>query len=241
MVDKLLLDLIQAFLMRALGIVALQLVLLAVSYLVGSIPSGYLFTRLFCGVDVRRHGSHNVGAINVFRVGGPKVGVLTLVADIGKGVLAVVAIWSLHQPDYVVAAAAFAVLVGHAFSFWLLLKDHKFSEGKCVATSLGVLIGLSICGVLPWWVPLALLGLWGAGLLLPKLVFGRWWMISPVTMTAAAAISVLVAVARPAGEYVLLGLAMSGLILVRHKNNIARLLAGTEPRIGEKRSAAGAA
>ncbi len=150
----------------------------------------------------------------------------------------VVAAWLLSQPDGVISAVAFAVLVGHAFSFWLLLKDRKFSEGKCVATSLGVLVGLSICGVLSWWVPLTLLALWISGLVLPRLLFGRWWMISPITMSAATAIAVLVALARPAREYVLLGCAMSALILVRHKNNIARLLSGTEPRIGEKRSTA---
>jgi len=217
---------------------AVDFLLIIGSYLLGSVPSGYLLTRVIRGVDVRQYGSHNVGAINVFRVGGLLVGCLTLVADIGKGVLPVVAVATLQRSEWTVALAGLAVLVGHAFSFWLYLKEHRFSEGKCVATSLGVLAALSLRGILPWWVPLALLAFWIGGLLLPKVLFGRWWMISPITMTSAAGISVLTLIARPAREFVLLGIAMSTLILIRHKNNIRRLLAGTEPRIGEKRSEA---
>ncbi len=65
-----------------LVIIAVQIALVLASYLIGSVPSGYLLARAFKGIDIRRHGSHNVGAINVFRVGGPIVGILTLVADI---------------------------------------------------------------------------------------------------------------------------------------------------------------
>jgi glycerol-3-phosphate acyltransferase PlsY len=219
----------------------LSLMLIVCGYLIGSIPSGYLLIRAFCGLDVRHYGSGNVGTINVVRVGGPIVGGLTLAADIAKGTLPVIAVWAMHQPGWLVASMAFALLVGHAFSFWLLITEGKFSEGKCVATSLGVLIGLSICSILPWWVPLALLAFWVGGLVIPKLLSGRWWIISPITMSAAVAIAVLVGLARPAMEYVFLGYAMSALILVRHKNNLARLFAGTEPRIGDKRRTANAA
>jgi glycerol-3-phosphate acyltransferase PlsY len=215
----------------------LPALLLLGSYLLGSVPFGLVFTRLARGVDVRQYGSHNVGAINVFRVGGTWLGLLTLLADAAKGAAAVLVAWALRQPDWLVAAAALAVMLGHAFSFWLFLRDRRFSEGKCVATSLGVLSGLAVSGALSWWVPAGLLAFWASGLVLPKLLTGRWWLISPITMTAAAGIAALILLDRAAPSYICLGVSMSLLILGRHKHNIERLLKGEEPRIGQKRPA----
>jgi len=211
--------------------------LLLGSYLLGSVPFGLVLTRLVHGVDVRRYGSHNVGAINVFRVGGAWLGLLTLLADAAKGAVAVLAAWALGQPDWLVAAAALAVMLGHAFSFWLFLRDRRFSEGKCVATSLGVLTGLAVSGALSWWVPAGLLAFWVGGLVLPRLLTGRWWLISPITMTAAAGITALILLDRAALSYICLGVCMSLLILARHKHNIERLLKGEEPRIGQQQPA----
>lgn len=205
------------------------------SYLLGSLPSGYLLIRAARGIDVRQYGSHNVGTINVWRVGGAWLGGMTLLADIGKGTAAVLVAWALNQPGWVIAAVGLAVLLGHAFSFWLFLRDRRFSEGKCVATSLGVLTGLAISGALSWWVPAGLLLFWIGGLLLPKLLTGRWWLISPVTMSAAAGITLAVVLDRARPSYICLATCMSLLILVRHKHNIERLLKGEEPRIGQRR------
>jgi len=212
-----------------------EALLLLGSYLLGSVPSGFLLVKAARGIDVRQHGSHNVGAINTFRVGGVRLGGLTLLADTAKGTVAVLAAWALNQPEWIIAAAATAVLLGHAFSFWLFLRDRRFSEGKCVATSLGVLTGLAISGALSWWVPVGLLGYWISGLLLPKLLTGRWWLISPITMSAAAGITFAVVLDRARLSYICLAIFMSLLILVRHKHNIERLLKGEEPRIGQRR------
>jgi glycerol-3-phosphate acyltransferase PlsY len=208
------------------------------AYVVGSVPSGYLLVRAFRGRDVRQYGSHNVGAINVFRVGGTKLGALTLIADIGKAVVVVLAAAAVTDRPWLIAASALAVLIGHAFSIWFLLREHRFSEGKSVASGLGVLLGLVIAGKLPWPVVATPLGVWAAGLLLPRLLTGRWWCISPATMAATLAIPVVVCATHPALPYQLLALLMSALILLRHKNNIRRLIAGTEPKLGEARVSA---
>lgn len=215
------------------------IVLIIAAYLLGSVPFGFVLVRVVRGIDVRQHGSNNIGAINVTRVGGPLLGALTLLVDTAKGTAAVFAAWSLSQPEWAIASVGLAVLLGHAYSFWLFLRDGRFSEGKCVATSLGVLSGLAIFGALSWWVPAGLLGFWISGLLLPKLLTGRWWLISPVTMTAAAGISAMVILDHASLSYICLGVCMSALILVRHKHNIERLLAGTEPRIGQTRQQLG--
>jgi glycerol-3-phosphate acyltransferase PlsY len=208
-------------------------VLLA-AYLVGSIPSGYLLIRAAKGVDVRRYGSHNVGAINVVRVGGPTLGLMTLCADVGKAAGTVFATRALALSASVIAAAAFLVMAGHAYSIWFLVTERRFSEGKSVASGLGVMLGLAGIGVLSWPLALAPLGVWLCGLLIPRLVTGRWWHISPATMLATITMPVAVWVAHPASSYLILAVAMATLILVRHKNNIRRLRNGTEPRLGER-------
>jgi len=206
--------------------------LLLGAYVVGSIPSGYVLVRVFRGLDVREYGSHNVGAINVFRVGGVKLGVLTLLADIGKAMLVVLVAGAVMDQAWLVAGTALAVLLGHAYSVWFYLKERRFSEGKSVASSLGVLTALVVLGELPWPVAVIPLGVWGAGLLLPKLLTGRWWCISPATMAAIVAVPVVTLAGRPSVAYGLLSLLLCALVLARHKNNIRRLRAGTEPRLG---------
>jgi len=206
---------------------------LAFSYLVGSVPSGYLFVRAVKGADVRAYGSHSLGAINVARVAGPWVGLATLSADAGKAVAVVLIVRALAMPAAVVAAAAFLVMAGHAFSLWFLLRDRRFAEGKSVACALGVMVGLALIVVLPWRLALAPLGIWVLGLLTPRLLSGRWLPISPVTMLATVCIPPAVWVAHPPSPYLYLSLGMAALILIRHKNNIKRLLAGTEPRLGQ--------
>ena len=207
------------------------LLLVLGAYLLGSVPSGYLLVRACRGVDVRAQGSHGIGAINVCRVGGLGLGVLTLLADTGKGTVAVLAARALTSDPWPICAAALAVLLGHAFSIWLLLKEGHFSEGKCVASALGVLLGLGLVGELPWSAVLAPVGVWGIGLLLPRVLTGRWWCVSPATIAATLAIPLAVHLAHPAPAYRLLAGLMAALILVRHKENLRRLRAGTEPGI----------
>jgi len=212
---------------------------LLLAYLVGSIPSGYLLVRAARGLDVRRYGSHNIGAINVVRVGGPWLGLATLCADVGKAAVVVFVTRALALPAGVIAAAAFLVMAGHAYSIWFLLREGRCAEGKSVACALGVMLGLAGIDALPWHLALAPLGVWAFALVGPRLVSGRWWYISPATMLATTAMPVAVWAAHPASPYLILAVAMAALILARHKHNIARLLSGTEPRLGERLAYAG--
>ncbi|MGC9318900.1 MAG: glycerol-3-phosphate acyltransferase [Armatimonadota bacterium] len=205
-----------------------------VAYLVGSIPSGYLIVRALRGVDVRDYGSKNVGAINVFRAGGRWLGIATLLADVGKAVGVVVVVGLLGLGPWVVCAAALSVMVGHALSAWFLLVEGRLSEGKSVACFLGVVVGLAWLGLVPWQVAAVPPALWVAGLAVPRLVTGRWWLISPVTMTAAVSVPVLVWLSGVGGAPLLLSVAMALLVLARHRSNIIRLWHGTEPRLGER-------
>lgn len=215
--------------------------LFPLAYLVGSIPSGYLLVRATRGLDVRDYGSHNVGATNVIRVGGVWLGLGTLLADLGKALGLVLLAAAVAPSPGIVAAAAFLALVGHAYSAWFWLRERRFSEGKSVASGLGGLIGLAVLGAWPWWVAAVPVGVWGIGLIGPRLVTGRWFWISPATMAATLSVPLTVWAAHPAAPYLALSAALAGLILVRHKNNIRRLRAGTEPRLGERPALAPAA
>jgi len=207
--------------------------LVVAGYLVGSIPFGYVLVRVARGDDVRRHGSHNVGAINVFRVGGKALGLLTLLLDSGKAFALVLlaSVWTA-QPA-VIAATAFSVVVGHAYSVWFLLREGRFSEGKSVACGLGILVALGALGAIPWLSALTPIGVWVTFLVGPRILTGRWWCISMATMAAVVSVPIAVWSAHPDALYLALSAGMSALIMVRHKNNIRRLLSGTEPRLSE--------
>ena len=210
------------------------LAILLLAFLVGSIPFGYLLVRAASGKDVRSFGSHSIGAINVFRVGGRWPGILTLVLDAGKAFGMILLAAALGQDPWVIASTAFLVMLGHAYSLWLFLKNRRFSEAKSVASAQGIMVALAVMGILPWTAAMLPIGVWAAGLVGPRLLTGRWPCISLATMTATLAIPVAVWIAHPSNPYLVLSIAMSTLILVRHKNNIRRLRAGTEPRLGER-------
>lgn len=208
--------------------IGVSLGLMVFAYLLGSVPAGYLLVKAFRGVDVRDYGSHGIGTINVLRVGGPRLALPTLAFDVGKAWLVVHVALAMQLPPWPVAACAIAVLLGHAYSFWFLLREGRFPEGKCVAGTLGVLLGLAHAGQLPWMSALAPLGLWALGLIAPRLVAGRWLPLSIATIPAVLSIPVVVWAATPQPAWHVLALAMSALVLIRHKNNLRRLRAGTE-------------
>jgi len=128
---------------------SIAIIAILAAYLLGAIPFGLLFARWLTGKDPREHGSGNIGATNALRTSGKKVGILTLLADIGKGSLAVALAGYLQDDMTLVAAVALAVFVGHVFPIYL-----KFKGGKGVATMFGVLI--------PWlpWVAIAAFVVW---------------------------------------------------------------------------------
>lgn len=184
---------------------------IVLAYFAGSIPTGVLLGRLV-GIDVRTTGSGNIGATNVARTAGRKLGILTLVGDALKGFLPVLAARTLGFDQAVVATTAVAALGGHVFSVFL-----SFRGGKGVATGVGAMLGLAPAAA-P--IPLAIFGAAMAG---SKIV-----SLSSVLATVGAAIAV--AILGYPRETVFAAFAMAVLIVFRHRENISRLLAGTERR-----------
>jgi len=203
------------------------LLIAAISYLLGSIPFGYLLVRIFRGEDVRQSGSGNIGATNVSRKS-PALGVITLLLDAGKGTAAVVLSSFVanrmgdqsHTYEQLALAALFAI-IGHMFPVWL-----KFRGGKGVATGLG-----SFALIAPQAVLVA------AGIFLGVLLLFRY--VSLGSVIAVGVFPLLVWFTRhfavPVRALATIALA-SLLIIARHHENIRRLLAGTENRVGSKRA-----
>lgn len=183
-------------------------------YLLGSIPFGLVITRAFGLGDLRKIGSGNIGATNVLRTGNKGAALATLLLDSGKGAIAVLLARALAGPDIAMIAGA-AAFLGHLFPIWL-----GFKGGKGVATFLGTLLALD------WRVALVACAIW----LLMALVAR---MSSLAALTAAAA-SPIAAWLLHSPKLALVVAGMAVLIFVRHHSNIARLLNGTEPRIGKK-------
>lgn len=189
------------------------LLALAIGYLLGAIPFGLILTRLSGKGDIRAIGSGNIGATNVLRTGSKGLAAATLILDAAKGAAAVLLVrYSL--PGFEIAAAAGA-LVGHLYPAWL-----RFRGGKGVATLLGILIPLFPLAAIVYAVA------WIALLLLLR--------ISSVAGMAAAASAPLTAIATGHRELVPALAAFALLVLWKHRENIARLRAGTEPRVGRK-------
>ncbi|MBI4500834.1 MAG: glycerol-3-phosphate 1-O-acyltransferase PlsY [Gemmatimonadetes bacterium] len=197
---------------------AVLLTMLA-AYVLGSIPTSYLVGRLVAGMDLRQHGSRNLGATNVFRVLGWKYGVPVLLFDVGKGLIAAVFLAPLagSQP-WMPLAIGSAAIVGHVYTVFL-----GFHGGKGVATAAGVLLGVA---------PLAV-GICAALWSLLVLATGY---VSLGSIAAAIAFPIVTRLLMPGAAYTFVaGLAVAGLILYTHRTNIRRLLNGSESRFGHRR------
>ena len=181
-------------------------------YLLGAIPFGLLLTRAAGLGDIRKIGSGNIGATNVLRTGNKKLAAATLLLDGVKGAAGVLAGLLLVGPDGAFAGGLAAVL-GHLFPVWLAFKG-----GKGVATGFGVLFAAA------WPAGLAAGAIW--------LAVARLSRISSAGALSAFAAAPFLAWAAAGPEVGLLILLIAALIFVRHRQNIRRLLAGTEPRIG---------
>ena len=186
-------------------------ILICAAYLIGAIPTGLLLTRLLGGEDIRKAGSGNIGATNVYRVAGRKLGLITLVGDCLKGVIPVVAAQQLfHISGGSLALIAIAAFIGHCFPVYL-----GFKGGKGVATALGIFLVLS---------PLSILG----ALLVFILVLWKWRYISLASISAAAVIPFLVLPIAQSLSLFVATLVIALLVIWRHRTNIERLRAGTE-------------
>ena len=207
---------------------------LAIAYLFGSTPTGYLAGKLLRGIDLREHGSKSTGATNVLRTLGKSPALVVLLVDVLKGAAAIgFARWfypwlytwpSVTPPTaldlqtwtpWAVCLAGLAVLLGHGRSIWL-----NFTGGKSAATGLGVLLAMS------WPVGLSAATIFGV-------VLAIFRIVSLGSMLAAlTAIALVWAVEQPL-PYRLLVMAGGIYVIARHRTNIQRLLAGTEPRVGQ--------
>lgn len=189
------------------------IIILVLSYLIGAIPCGVVLVKLVGGEDVRKSGSGNIGATNVHRVAGRKLGVMTLFGDALKGAIPIAyAIFLAEMPNDQVAMVAVATFLGHLYPIYI-----GFKGGKGVATACGIYLTLS---------PLtAVIGLTIFGLII--------WRSRYVSLA-----SICAAISIPAINYgidrdiplLLAGLFLSGMVVFRHRENIKRLMSGTESK-----------
>src|ERR1051326_6834125 len=181
-----------------------RIIVIVVAYLLGSIPFGYLIVRRKIGADIRQTGSGGTGATNVSRRVGKAAGVLTLLLDAAKGSLAVLLAKLMAGDDWVIAAAAIFVIVGHIFPVWL-----GFRGGKGVATGVGVFLVLA---------PIALLC---AGVLFVAIVFLTRY-VSVGSMIAAATIPLFVWLEMHSWPFLIAAVLGALLIVFAHRGNIDR-------------------
>ena len=186
-------------------------------YLLGSVPTGIVLTRLFSRVDPRKMGSKNIGATNIYRTAGKTLGVFTLLGDMLKGALPIwmAIMWTQHDlwgiPDLWIGIVGLSPIVGHIFPIFL-----GFKGGKGVATALGIYLVIS---------PIAVL----IEFFLFALIVWKWRIISLGSIICATTIPILIAFFRSDSQaYFILSVVIAALILYRHQSNIARLLHGTE-------------
>jgi acyl phosphate:glycerol-3-phosphate acyltransferase len=194
---------------------------LVLSYLIGSLPTAFVMGKWLKGVDIRKHGSGNVGATNAFRVLGKAAGTTVLLIDVCKGIVAVTLVGNIFGLAGIVERVllGLAVVCGHNWTIFL-----NFKGGKGMATSLGVLIGLSIIFPALGKVLILCVLIWLA-------VFLTTRYVSLASVTAAVGLPLLMACTRQSSHFVILGIIFSVFVLVRHYSNIKRLIAGTESRV----------
>ncbi len=182
-------------------------------YLLGSVPFGLIFAKLFSKVDPRKTGSKNIGATNIFRTAGKSLGVVTLIADGLKGVAPIWIATQWNLPDYWIALSGLSPFLGHIFPIFL-----GFKGGKGVATALGIYVVVSPVAVVIEFILFATL-VW------------KWRFVSLGSICCAATMPILIAFFRSDSRaYFVLSVLLGTLILFRHQPNISRLLQGTESK-----------
>lgn len=196
-------------------------ILVALSYLIGSIPAAYLAGKLTRGIDLREHGSGNLGATNVYRVLGPRIALVVLLVDALKGAIPVVVFPGLtaaSRPDLWSIAYAVAAIAGHVRSVFLLWRGG----GKGVATAAGAFMALA---PLPSLVALGVF----------VVVLFAWGYVSLGSLSAAVALPVMIALrAGVRSPLFAVSAVVAAFVFWTHRANIARLRRGEEPRFGKK-------
>lgn len=189
---------------------------IVLAYFIGALPTGLILVRVLRGEDIRKHGSGNIGAVNVLRVAGPAVAATVLLVDVLKGLVPVLLALRAGLAPWAVVAAGLAAIAGHNWSIFL-----GFRGGKGIATSFGVLVGLSLQAALVaaaiWIVAVAITRFSSLGSLLAVVSV-------PITLWRL----------RTPSEYVAFGVIAALLAIYRHRGNIQRLVAGTELRVTDR-------
>ena len=202
------------------------LVLLAIilSYLAGAIPAGYVVGKLFKGIDIRDYGSGNIGFTNALRVLGVVPGIIVLIADIGKGAAAVLAIFRLGglQPSntltpYLPALCGGFAIIGHIWTIFL-----KFRGGKGVSTCLGVFTSLF------WQAGLISLCVW-----IIAVAITRYVSLGSVLLCTSFCVAVFVTSRQYVWGFRIMALVVTVIVIYRHKGNIQRLIKGEERKFGQ--------
>lgn len=187
---------------------------LLLGYTLGSIPFGLLLSLAMGKGDIRKIGSGNIGATNVLRTGSKGLAAATLLLDLGKGFLPVFLAWQWFPSA--VPLAALGAVVGHCFPIWL-----KFKGGKGVATNAGVCFGIA------WPIGLAYAAVWIAVLAMAR--------VSSLAGMSAVVAAALAAAVLGATDFVAVLAAIAVLVIFLHRENLKRLAAGTEPKVGGKK------
>ncbi|NLM53249.1 MAG: glycerol-3-phosphate 1-O-acyltransferase PlsY [Firmicutes bacterium] len=190
--------------------------IVAAAYLLGSIPFGYLAGKLLKGIDIRQYGSGNIGTTNIHRILGLKPAIIVLILDVAKGLLPVLLARYFTDSTTLHLVTGFAAIVGHNWPLFL-----KFRGGKGIATSIGVFIGLA---------PLVLL----IGCIVGGLVIAvtRYVSLGSIIGALSAPIAMIILDMPPV--YIFFGIIICIMVIWRHRENIVRLLNGTENKLGTK-------
>lgn len=191
----------------------LELVGVFASYVLGSVPTGLWLGQRLRGIDIREHGSRNIGATNTMRVLGKKLGAVALACDILKGLIPVLLAQRYGGWEYLPIVCGLAAILGHTFPIFL-----KFKGGKGVATSAGVFAGLA---------PLPML----VGVVVFGVTLAATRMVSLGSILAAAAMAVAVFVFPATLAIRILTCVIAALVIYKHRTNIQRILSGTESKI----------
>jgi len=190
--------------------------LIVLAYFIGALPTGLILVRVLRSVDIRRLGSGNIGAVNVLRVAGPAVAAAVLVVDVLKGLVSVLLVLHAGLAPWAAVAAGLAAIAGHNWSVFL-----GFRGGKGIATSFGVLAGLSL--------PAALVA---AAVWVVVVAITRFASLG--SMLAGVSVPIMLWRLHTPSEYVAFGIIASLFAIYRHRANIQRLVAGTELRITDR-------
>jgi acyl phosphate:glycerol-3-phosphate acyltransferase len=214
----------------------LPLALIAIAYLIGSIPFSFIIARMVAGADIRREGSRNVGATNVIRTVGKLPGIIALLLDLAKGYAVIeVARWIVSRPDWPfvasaagpvhsremwIALAGLIAVLAHMFPVWLRLHG-----GKGVATAAGVFLALS---------PIVFAA--GAIVFLIVLISTRFVSLASITSAASIPVFMRFLVHDTPFWRIVISILIAVAVITKHHSNIARITQGSERRVGERKS-----